>query len=30
VLTANGAASGAYEFLTPPPQQWQKFKSARP
>jgi uncharacterized protein (TIGR02466 family) len=29
VLTANGAASGAYEFLTPPPQQWQKFKSAR-
>uniref|UniRef100_UPI00286AC1C0 TIGR02466 family protein n=1 Tax=Chamaesiphon sp. OTE_75_metabat_556 TaxID=2964692 RepID=UPI00286AC1C0 len=30
VLTATGAASGAYEFLTPPPQQWQKFKSVRP
>ncbi|WP_310482686.1 TIGR02466 family protein [Chamaesiphon sp. VAR_48_metabat_403] len=27
VLTANGSASGAYEFLTPPPSQWQKFKS---
>jgi uncharacterized protein (TIGR02466 family) len=26
VLTANGSASGAYEFLTPPPTQWQKFK----
>jgi uncharacterized protein (TIGR02466 family) len=26
VLTATGAAAGAYEFLTPP-QQWQKFKS---
>jgi uncharacterized protein (TIGR02466 family) len=30
VLTATGLASGAYEFLTPPPQQWQKFKSVRP
>jgi uncharacterized protein (TIGR02466 family) len=25
VLTANGEAAGAYEFLTPPPGQWQKF-----
>ena len=27
VLTAKSAAAGAYEFLTPPPTQWQKFKS---
>ena len=26
VITANGSASGAYEFLTPPPSQWQRFK----
>jgi uncharacterized protein (TIGR02466 family) len=26
VLTATGKVAGAYEFLTPPPQQWQKFK----
>jgi hypothetical protein len=25
VLTANGSVAGAYEFLTPPPGQWQKF-----
>ncbi len=27
VLTATGTAAGAYEFLTPPPSQWQKFTS---
>jgi uncharacterized protein (TIGR02466 family) len=27
ILTATDAAAGAYEFLTPPPQQWQRFKS---
>lgn len=27
VLTATGKAAGAYEFLTPPPSQWKKFKS---
>jgi uncharacterized protein (TIGR02466 family) len=26
VLTATGKVAGAYEFLTPPPHQWQKFK----
>ena len=26
VLTATGEAAGAYEFLTPPPNQWQKFR----
>ncbi len=26
VLTATDAAAGTYEFLTPPPQQWQRFK----
>ncbi len=25
VLTATATAAGAYEFLTPPPSQWQKF-----
>ncbi len=25
VLTATGKAAGAYEFLTPPPNQWRKF-----
>ncbi len=27
VLTAAGSAAGAYEFLTPPPSQWQRFQS---
>jgi uncharacterized protein (TIGR02466 family) len=27
VLTATKAAAGAYEFLTPPPHQWQRFNS---
>jgi uncharacterized protein (TIGR02466 family) len=27
VLTASGAAAGAYEFLTPPPSQWQRFET---
>ncbi len=27
VLTASGSAAGAYEFLTPPPSQWQRFKT---
>jgi uncharacterized protein (TIGR02466 family) len=27
VLTAAGSAAGAYEFLTPPPNQWQRFQS---
>jgi len=26
VLTATGEVAGAYEFLTPPPNQWKKFK----
>lgn len=26
VLTATGKAAGDYEFLTPPPNQWKKFK----
>ena len=26
VLTASKAATGAYEFLTPPPSQWQRFQ----
>ncbi|MBD1847061.1 hypothetical protein H6F89_27370, partial [Cyanobacteria bacterium FACHB-63] len=25
VVTATRTAAGAYEFLTPPPQQWKKF-----
>jgi uncharacterized protein (TIGR02466 family) len=28
VITATGTAAGAYEFLTPPPHQWQKFKAS--
>lgn len=27
VLTATRSVTGAYEFLTPPPSQWQRFKS---
>jgi uncharacterized protein (TIGR02466 family) len=27
VLTANKAVAGAYEFLTPPPSQWQRFQT---
>jgi uncharacterized protein (TIGR02466 family) len=27
VLTATRSAAGAYEFLTPPPGQWQRFNS---
>jgi uncharacterized protein (TIGR02466 family) len=27
VLTASKAAAGAYEFLTPPPSQWQRFQT---
>jgi uncharacterized protein (TIGR02466 family) len=27
VLTATGSAAGAYEFLTPPPSQWQRFQT---
>ena len=27
VLTATATAAGEYEFLTPPPTQWQRFKS---
>jgi uncharacterized protein (TIGR02466 family) len=27
VLTATGKAAGAYEFLTPPPNQWKKFSA---
>ncbi len=29
VLTATGKAAGEYEFLTPPPNQWQKFKAKK-
>jgi uncharacterized protein (TIGR02466 family) len=29
VLTANGSASGEYEFLTPPPSQWQRFETKK-
>jgi uncharacterized protein (TIGR02466 family) len=29
VLTATATAAGAYEFLTPPPSQWKKFKLVR-
>jgi uncharacterized protein (TIGR02466 family) len=29
VLTATGSASGDYEFLTPPPNQWRRFQSGR-
>jgi Putative 2OG-Fe(II) oxygenase len=25
ITAAAGAPAGAYEFLTPPPEQWQKF-----
>jgi uncharacterized protein (TIGR02466 family) len=29
ILTATDSAAGAYEFLTPPPSQWQRFKFGR-
>jgi hypothetical protein len=27
VLTASKAVAGSYEFLTPPPSQWQRFRT---